>query len=59
MSHNNPLGRKLFVLGLLTEVVVGGIIGWQIANAQTHPWAVAPKARIPPPRRKPAQRGQP
>ncbi len=44
---------KIFWTMVAAEVVVAGVIGWKIANAKLHPWAV--KTRLPPPRRKPSR----
>lgn len=44
---------KLFWGFLAVEVITAGVIGWKIANATTHPWAV--KTRLPSPRRKPSR----
>jgi len=37
-------GKKLFWGFVVLEVVAAGYVGWQMANAQLHPWARASKA---------------
>jgi hypothetical protein len=35
--------KKIFWTMVALEVTAAGYVGWQIANAQLHPWARQPK----------------
>jgi hypothetical protein len=36
---------KLFWGAFAAELVIAGVIGWKIANAQHHPWEVQPRRK--------------
>jgi len=46
------MSGKLFWGFVAVELAVAGVIGWKIANAQQHPWAVPPQRPRPPGRRR-------
>jgi len=46
------MNSKLFWSFVAVEVVVAGVVGWKIANATRHPWAVQPQRPRPPGRRR-------